>query len=301
MAPEQAAGSRGQLGPASDVYSLGTILYQMLTGRPPFQAASPVDTVLLVLGAGTAAAAAVEPAGRSRSGNDRAQVPAKAAGAALPERQALADDLRAYLADEPIAARSGVFSQVIARWLRETHHATVLENWGLLWMWHSLALLMLCLVTNLLAMARRRRRPGLTSACGSAGLGTWAAIFWTLAPPRRAGDVRRAADRARLGRQHDQHRRCCFTVEMIVGLPVLTLVAGAGPGQRHGVSGQGRHADRRVLRAGRGAVRHGAWPWRCCSGWQIPLGITLFGVVSAACFFFPGLKYYRQRRKFDRA
>jgi eukaryotic-like serine/threonine-protein kinase len=49
MAPEQAAGSRGEIGPASDVYSLGTILYAMLTGRPPFQAANPVDTVLMVL------------------------------------------------------------------------------------------------------------------------------------------------------------------------------------------------------------------------------------------------------------
>ena len=51
MPPEQARASRrrGPLGPACDVYSLGAILYHMLTGRPPFQAASPVETLMLVL------------------------------------------------------------------------------------------------------------------------------------------------------------------------------------------------------------------------------------------------------------
>src|SRR5690606_29803606 len=109
----------------------------------------------------------------------------------------LADDLEAYLADEPTAARSGQFMQVIARAFRETHHATVLENWGLLWMWHSLALWIV-------------------------GLGTWAITFWTRR--RRSGPVTFVARQiAHVWAAGMISIALLFVVELILGLSVLAL------------------------------------------------------------------------------
>jgi serine/threonine-protein kinase len=206
---------------------------------------------------------------------------------------ALADDLEAYLADEPTAARSGVFSQVVARVFRETHHATVLENWGLLWMWHSLALLVTCVLTNLLQW-RGATSPLPYLVLWTVGLGTWAMIFWTLR--RRSGPVTFVERQiAHVWASSLISIVLLFFVEMILDMPVLTLspVLALTSGmiflvKAGTLTGQFYFQSAALFATAIGMA--------VLQRLQIPLGLTLFGLVSAGCFFVPGLKYYRQRR-----
>jgi WD40 repeat protein len=119
MSPEQASGKNKEVGPFVDVYALGAILYELLTGRPPFRAETPLDTVLLVL-----SEEPVLPPRRllAKIPRDLETIclqclrkdPSRRYASALD----LADDLRSFREGKPIKARPVGMPERIWRWCR---------------------------------------------------------------------------------------------------------------------------------------------------------------------------------------
>lgn len=293
MAPEQVSNRRGTPSTLSDVYSLGVILYEMLTGRPPFQAPTPIDTLLLVLDQDP-----VPPRLFNRGVDADLEMICLKCIQKEPElryasARALAADLEAYQRDEPLSVHSGRLASVFNRTFRETPHAAVMENFGLLWMFHSVVVLLMCGLTTWLA-CREVKNPIWYLLLWGGGLIVWASVFWQLrkrAGPvlfveRQVAHVWGGAIVATVG---------VFVVEYLLGLEVLSL------------------APMLAVIAGitftvKAAMLSGVFYFAATAEFlsAIPMalpplypryGILLFGAVTAVCFFLPGLKYYRQRAR----
>ncbi|MHB1424963.1 MAG: protein kinase domain-containing protein [Gemmataceae bacterium] len=291
MAPEQVSNRRGIPSPLSDVYSLGVILYEMLTGRPPFQAPTPVDTLLLVLDQDPVRPCLLNPGVDADLEMICLKCIQKEPELRYPSAAALAADLEAYPHGEALSVHSGRLLSVFNRTFRATPHAAIMENFGLLWMWHSAIVLVMCGLTTGLACAEVKN-PLWYLLLWGAGLIVWAYIFWQLrkrAGPvlfieRQVAHVWGAAIAAIIG---------VFGIEYLLGeevlslAPMLAVIAGVTFAVKAGMlSGFFYIAAAAEFVIAVPMTLRPIYP---------RYGILLFGVVTAVCFFVPGLKYHRQR------
>ena len=126
MSPEQAAGQSERLTTASDTYSLGALLYQLLTGSPPFEAATPLATMKRVMEEEPRRPSALNSAVDRDLETVCLKCLEKDPQVRYPSADALAEELERWLRHEPIRARPSAAAERLGKWIRRNPRVATL-------------------------------------------------------------------------------------------------------------------------------------------------------------------------------
>jgi serine/threonine protein kinase/DNA-binding SARP family transcriptional activator len=126
MAPEQARGRGKEVGPAADIYALGAILYETLTGRPPFKAATPMETMWQVIHEEPVPPRRFQPSLQADLETICLKCLHKEPAQRYASAAALAHDLKRFLNGEPIDARPSTRWTQTVKWARRKPAAAAL-------------------------------------------------------------------------------------------------------------------------------------------------------------------------------
>jgi eukaryotic-like serine/threonine-protein kinase len=177
MPPEQASGDTKNVGTAADIYSLGAILYALLTGRAPFLSASVMDTLVQVLENDPVAPRKLNPAIHPDLEIICLKCLSKVQANRYQSATEMAQDLDRFLNGEPIHAKaSTLLSRTWSTMLSETRHAEVMAMWSRVWKWHAFLVFVLFVATN--AMQWTNAEPTTVAMLWVPGLGSILFVTW---------------------------------------------------------------------------------------------------------------------------
>ena len=128
MAPEQASGKAGLIGPATDVWVVGVILYELLTGRPPFRGESAVETLIQIRNEDPVSPRQLRPQLPRDLDTICLKCLQKDPAKRYLSAAELADDLDRWLRGEPVHARPLAWPGRFARWCRRNPRVATLSG-----------------------------------------------------------------------------------------------------------------------------------------------------------------------------